>query len=254
MTDAPPPATNPEGADVEQLRRRREIWRAKYPIRACYENWHRIIRPHAREGRTLEIGAGAGLMREVWGEGLVTSDILPTPWIDRTMDALDMDCEDAAFDNLLCIDALHHFNDPHRVIREAGRVVRDGGRLLFIEPWISPLSRVFYGLMHHEVIYFKAYKDPALDADDPWAGNLALPNIVFGAEMKQWGERHPEWRPVELRRFSMLDFQVAGGFKPWALVRSKPLYDLCLRADRALGFMMPLVAFRIMAVFERVAR
>lgn len=236
-----------------QLHERRRVWAAKYPIRECYAKWGRMLRPWARAGSVVEVGAGAALMKEVWGEGLEATDILLTPWIDFAMDAQSMHLPDDSRDNILCIDAIHHFADPHRFIDEAARVVRDGGRLLFIEPWISPLSRMVYGAMHHECINFDGYK-PVGGDDDPWAGNMAVPKMIFNLERKEWPARHPEWKPLEVRLFSLLDFQVAGGFKPWALVRSKPLYKLCLKIDDALGFAMPLIAFRILAVYERNPR
>lgn len=238
---------------AEQLAERRRIWAEKYPIRACYAKWVGMLRPWARPGSVVEVGAGSGLMKEAWGEGLEATDILPTPWIDYAMDAQAMHLPDASRDNILCIDAIHHFADPHRFIDEAARVAVDGGRLLFIEPWISPLSTLVYRAMHHESVSFEGYKPPGQD-DDPWAGNMAVPKMLFKYERAEWPARHPEWRPLEMRLFSLLDFQVAGGFKPWSLVRSKPLYDFCLKIDDALSFAMPLIAFRVMAVFERVPR
>lgn len=241
-------------AAAAQLHERRRVWAGKYPIRACYERWRRMIRPWAREGRTLEVGAGAGLMKELWGEGLEATDILETPWIDFTMDAQRMHLPDATYDNVLCIDALHHFEDPHAFIDEAARVAKDGGRLLFLEPWITPLSRLVYGMAHHERVYFKAYQHPDAARSDPWAGNMAVPKMIFQIERASWPARHPEWKPLLLKPFSVLDFQVAGGFKSWSLAPWPRLYDLCLRVDDMLGFAMPLAAFRVLAVFERAAR
>ncbi|MBI1784628.1 class I SAM-dependent methyltransferase, partial [Candidatus Sumerlaeota bacterium] len=246
-----PAEFSPEEA-AAQLRERRRIWSEKYPIRACYEKWVRLIRPWSKAGTTLEIGGGSGLLKEVWGEGLVSTDLVPTPWIDFPLDATQMHVGDAAYDNVLCVDALHHFKDPHAFIDEAARVTRDRGRLILLEPWITPISYLFFNLMHHEEVWFKDYQHPGAAQSDPWTGNLALANIVLKKEGKDWPRRHPEWRRICLRPMGLLDFQVAGGFKPWALVRSKPLYDFCLKLDDWLAFLMPLAAFRVLAVFERV--
>lgn len=126
--------------------------------------------------------------------------------------------------------------------------------MIFLEPWISPLSFIFYGLMHHEKIWFKGYQHPKMAKTDPWTGNPALPNLVFGKEKETWPSRHPQWRRILFRRFGLLDFQVAGGFKPWALTRSRRIYDLCLKIDDGLSFLMPLVAFRVLVVYERLPR
>ena len=50
--------------------------------------------------------------------------------------------------------------DPHALIDEASRVLRPGGRLLAIEPYITPVSYVGYKLLHHEDIWFQDYQKP----------------------------------------------------------------------------------------------
>ncbi len=243
-----------EEAALDQLRQRRHIWRKKAAIRACYANWVRILKPWAAAGGTLEVGSGTGVMKELWGDSLSTSDILAAPWIDFRLDAENMDLAEESFQNMLCVDVLHHLPDPHRFIDQAAGVVADRGRFLLLEPWISPVSNVFYRLMHHEHVWMHDYVHPEMAEHDPWAGNLALANIVFGREMAGWSARHPEWRLLHKQRLSFLDFQVAGGFRPWTLTHREKLYQLCLTVDRCLEPLMPLLAFRVCLVFERMPR
>lgn len=251
MSDA---AGAPDSDPVAELRERRRVWAEKPVLRMCYEGWLARIRPWAREGRTLEVAAGAGMMKEIWGPGLVATDILETPWIDRPMDALAMDVAEGEFDNVLGIDAIHHFNDPHAFLDQAARATRDGGRLLLVEPWISPASWLGYRALHHEDVWLGGYKRPGTETSDPWAGNLAMANVVFGRERADWPRRHPEWRIVRLERFSFFDFQLAGGYKRWALVGNPKLYAAFLKADALLAPLMPLLAFRVFAVLERAPR
>lgn len=254
----PDPAENTakevlSGSDdhAAELRERRRVWADKPAIRLCYAKWIRMARAWAAPGLTLEVGAGSGLLKEAWGPGLIATDITPTPWIDLATDATRMGVADGAADNVLLVDALHHFNDPHAFIDEAARVTRPGGRLIFIEPWISPASRVGYKALHHEDICFTHYKRPGANAADPWEGNLAMPNIVFGREWPGWPARHPQWRPLVKRRFSFFDFQFAGGFKPWALAPWPVVYKAFLKMDDLLAPLMPLLAFRVFVVLER---
>ena len=248
-----PSRDDPGEESLDELHQRREIWRRKYAIRACYARWIKWMEAQSAPGLTLEVGAGAGLVRELWSGKLYTTDIQQTPWIDFVSDATLMGIRDASVDNIMCIDALHHFADPHAYLREAARVVRPGGRLLMIEPWITPLSRLFYSLMHHEPICMTHYQDPELSAHDPWVGNLALANIVLGKEMPSWPERQPMWKPLLQKRFGMLDFQTAGGFKSWSLAPMPKLYDAFLAVDGLLDLTAPLTAFRILFVAERVS-
>lgn len=251
------PTTLPFASDdpaIRQLAERRNIWSTKYPIRACYQNWVQMLKPWVIEGKTLEVGGGAGLMKEVWQGPLVTTDLIATPWSDMQLDAQNMQFKDSSFANVLCMDALHHFPDPHLFFDNAARVLIDGGRILMIEPWITPVSRFYYWLLHHERVCFDEYHESGSAEKDPWDGNMAIPTMIFQREIKDWSARHPELRLIKLQRFSFFDFQFAGGFKKWALVHSPTIYNFLLSCDRKLYFLMPWIAFRAMIIIERIPR
>ncbi len=241
-----PPAESP--ADREN-RRRKTVWRTKYAIRACYRGWFERLRPFIVPGPSLEIGGGIGGFKGFWPD-LRVSDIVPTPGLDLAADGLRLPLADGSLADLLTLDLLHHLRDPHIFFDEAARVLRPGGRILAIEPWISPLSCVAYRLTHHEEVYFGGYHRQAGKVD-PWEGNLAMANILFARETRDWPARHPNLRIIHRRRFSVLDFQLAGGFKPYAFVPSPRLYDLVLAIDRRLDWLAPLCGFRILCVIER---
>jgi SAM-dependent methyltransferase len=242
-----PPHSDPA---AEQHRARRRVWEEKYAIRACYRGWFERLRPFIVPGRSVEIGAGSGHVKTLWPE-LIESDVVTTPYVDVVADGMRLPFAAASVANLLVIDLLHHLADPHVFFDEAVRVLRSGGRVLAIEPYISPLSWVGYRLLHHEDIYFGGFHRAA-DKPDPWAGNLALPNLLFGRHAPDFSARHPALKIIRRRRFSVLDFQLAGGFKPYAFIQSRRLYDWALRLDRRLDWLGPLVGFRILCVIERV--
>lgn len=243
------PSKTAMDAAAEQHLARRRIWEAKYAIRACYAGWMERLRPFIVAGRSFEVGAGSGHMKTLW-PGLIESDVVATPYVDVVADGMRLPVADGCLGNLLVIDLLHHLRDPHAFFDEAARVLRPGGRVLAIEPHISPLSWLGYRLLHHEDIYFGGYHRSSAK-DDPWEGNLALPNILFGREASTWPQRHPTLRILHRRRFSLLDFQMAGGFKPYAFVGRQRLYDLLLTLDRRLDPLGFLLAFRILVVIER---
>ncbi len=234
---------------AQQHLARRRIWQAKYAIRACYRGWYERMRPYIAEGPSFEIGAGAGDFKSFW-PGLLTSDIVPTPFVDVAADALQLPIASGTLGNLLVIDLLHHLGDPHRFLSEASRVLRSGGRLLAVEPYITPLSYLGYRLLHHETIWFGGYQRSG-DKSDPWEGNLALPNLLLGRELCLWPRRHPELRIVHRQKFGLLDFQLACGFKPYALVRRPRVYDTLLALDRRLDALAFLWGFRLFCVIEK---
>lgn len=244
----PPPRS--DQAAAQHLARRR-VWETKYAIRACYRGWFERLRPYVVPGLSVEIGAGSGHMKTLWPE-LIESDVVATPYVDLVADGLRLPFATASLGNILVIDLLHHLADPHVFFDEAARTLRPGGRVLAIEPYITPLSWLGYRLLHHEDIYFRGYHRTA-DQHDPWAGNLALPNLLFRRKARDFAARHPNLTIIRRQRFSLLDFQLAGGFKPYVFIQPPRLYDTLLALDRSLDCLAPLVGFRILCVIERVA-
>lgn len=234
---------------AEQHLARRRVWENKYAIRSCYRGWLERLRPFIISGRSLEVGAGSGHMKTLWPE-LIETDVVATPYVDVVADGMRLPVAPESLSNLLVIDLLHHLPDPHRFFDEAARVLRPGGRVLAIEPYITPLSWIGYRLLHHEDIYFGGYRR-ASAGSDPWEGNLALPNVLFDREAPDWPRRHPQLRIIHRQRFSLFDFQLAGGFKPYAFVGRPRLYDAFAALDRRLDWLAPLAGFRIFCVMER---
>ena len=107
----------------------------------------RVLLQSAR-GRVLEVGAGTGLNLPHYG-GSVTELVLtePSPYmaerlrrklgdrparvVEASAEALPFD--DGAFDCVVCTLVLCSVGDPERAVAEIGRVLRPGGRVLFIE-------------------------------------------------------------------------------------------------------------------------
>lgn len=234
----------------DQHLQRRRIWNEKYAIRACYRGWFERMKPYIVDGPSIEIGAGSGDFKSFW-PSLLGSDVVPSPLVDFAADAQRLPLPDDSLANIVVIDLLHHLADPHRFFEEASRVLRPGGRILAVEPYITPASWLGYRLLHHEDVWFGGYHRKGA-AKDPWDGNLALPNLIFGRELAAWPTRHPRLRVIVRRQFGLLDFQLACGFKPYALVKSPTWYDRVLKFDRALDVLARLWGFRIFCVIEKV--
>ena len=131
-------------------------------------------------------------------------------------------------------------------------MLRPGGRLLLIEPFITPLSWFGYKLLHHEDVYLKDYHRAPQDGGsrDPWEGNLAVANLVFRRDLKDWARLQPDLTIIHLQRFSMFDFQLAAGFKPHAYV-PHGLFKHLVKLDDWLLPLAPWVGFRICVVLEK---
>jgi len=59
--------------------------------------------------------------------------------------------EDNSFDALIMVDVIHHLEDIHRTLKEAMRVVKQGGRILIYEPnKLNPLIAITHLLDRNE--------------------------------------------------------------------------------------------------------
>src|SRR5262249_30060469 len=90
----------------------------------------------------------------------VASELAPAPGNDVVADAHALPFRSGAADAVVGLDILHHLAHPRTFFHEAARLLRRGGRLALVEPWVTPLSFVVYRYFHQEA---------CLPPDDAWA-------------------------------------------------------------------------------------
>ena len=135
-----------------------------------------LLRPVPEDGRRAGPGTDAGARRRVGQlQGIrpevTATDILTAPWLDLVADAQNLPFADASFANIALFDVLHHIEFPRRFLAEASRVLKPGGRIVMVEPAITPVSWPFYRIMHPEPVDISA--DP-LDDGVPESGARCL--------------------------------------------------------------------------------
>lgn len=230
----------------------RAIWSEKPVLRAIYSDYYRRIRAACADGPTLEVGGGSGNMKD-FANDVVTTDIVIAPWLDAVCDAQALPFADASFANIVMVDVLHHIARPARFLAEAERVLVPGGRVILVEPGITPLSGLFYRLFHDEPVDMS--QDP-LDpspppAKDPFEGNQGLPTRLFGRDRQRLTAAIPH---LHLRRRSWLSlfaYPLSGGFRRWRLVPARLTPALLALEKIVLPVLGPLMAFRLFAVIEK---
>ncbi|MFZ4795769.1 MAG: class I SAM-dependent methyltransferase, partial [Blastocatellia bacterium] len=120
--------------DPQTTARRLEVIRAKPFLTRLYAEWYRRLAAYFPPGaRILEIGSGAGFLRE-FIPGLITSEVFEVPGVDRVIDAQAIDLGDATLDGIVMTDVFHHLPDCARFFVEATRVIRPGGWIVMVEP------------------------------------------------------------------------------------------------------------------------
>lgn len=233
---------------------RRALWHAKPALRAIYGDYHRRIVAWCHPGPTLEVGSGIGSLKDRLPD-VITTDITPEPWLDAAADAQALPFRDHAFTNLVLVDVIHHLEFPRRFLSEAVRVLRPGGRLIMLEPAITPASYVFYRLFHDEPVDMAA--DPLAEGRpnrrrDPSDANQAIPTLLFGRYRQTFDHLYPRLKLRHLGHLSLIAYPLSGGFRTWSLIPAAAA-ELCLRVERrvepSLGRWL---GFRLLAVCDRI--
>ncbi len=230
-------------------------WRQKPVLRDIYLDLYRRMAEEIAPGATLEIGGGSGIFKE-FAPHVVTTDILPAPWLDLVADAQFLPVGDATFDNIVMFDVLHHIEFPRRFLAEASRVLRPGGRIILMEPAMTPLSWPFYHWMHPEPVDLSAdplrhgQPDPTRDA---FAANQALPTRLVGRDRARFAAAFPEFVVLRTRWLSLFAYPLSGGFQPWCLL-PQPLVRPLLKVENVLAPILGrLLGFRMLIVIEKRA-
>ena len=240
-------------ATPDWIAEHRTVWVRKPSIRAVYRAWVDWLRASAApDGPVVEIGSGPGFVKELWPE-VIATDVTAIPYSDRVEDAGAMRFGDGEIATLVLVDVFHHLPDPAAFLREAARVLRPGGRLLMIEPWLGLAGALFYRWIHHEGCDARISVEApwGSGAKDPMEGNAALPYLYFGAG--GYLERtEPRLRIVRRERSAGLPWLLSGGFQPFSLMPpalTRAVHGL----DRLLSWAPALTATRCFLVVERAS-
>jgi SAM-dependent methyltransferase len=237
------------GALPDRLRR----WESKPVLRAVYQDFYHRIAAACGPGITLEIGGGIGNLKRQLPD-VIASDIQFAPGLDCVIDAQRLPVATASIANLVMVDVLHHLDDPLGFFREAERVLRPGGRIVMVEPAITPGSALFYRFAHREPV--RTGVDPLRDRRSaggpmPTEPNQAIPTLIATRHRACFHALLPALRIARTDWFSLASYPLSGGFQPWVLIPAGlagPLMWAERVVERAIG---RLAAFRLLLVIEK---
>lgn len=173
---------------------RRQIIRGKPFLRHIYEDWYgwMMAALPAGPGRVLEIGSGAGFLRD-YVPGLLASDIFYVPGLSLVMNACHIPLASGSLRAIMMTNVLHHIPNVRAFFADAARCVRCGGAVIMIEPWNTRWSAWIYSHLHHE-----PFSPDAPEWDFPASGPLsaangALPWILFERDRERFAAEFPNW-------------------------------------------------------------
>jgi SAM-dependent methyltransferase len=233
-----------EEADLE---RNATVWAGKPILRTVYARMHeRIIEWIDRSipGRVVEIGAGSGNFRPFAGDAVLI-DRLFAPWLDVCGNAYSLPIRENSISHLVLFDVFHHLSSPATFLNEATKVASPGGRIIFMEPYISATSAVAYGLFHPEPIGWRSPLEET-PSRESYAAQINATRHLFGDVSWLRG-----WRVLHREAFSAFAYLLSGGFSRPAFYPVQWLPSL-ERADRWLTRWPRIFGARCLVVLERI--
>ena len=154
--------------------------------------------------------------------------------------------------NIIFIDILHHLANPVLFLSEAQRVLQNNGRLIMLEPYISPFSYIIYNYLHQEDVDFKINvwnrriasnnKKKAFDC------NSAIPTMMFSKEIKRFHKEFPNLKVIKKELLTFMLYPLSGGFDRKSFVPVGMMkYFCCIeKIFRPLDFIFALRTFIVL--------
>ena len=72
----------------------------------------------------VEVGSGAGFSHLYLDQKPILTDAAENPWIEKYIDATEMDLEDDSVDVIIASHNIHHFFSPYKFFKECERVLK----------------------------------------------------------------------------------------------------------------------------------
>lgn len=194
-----------------------KYWNRKPALRKIYHRFYKLISNHINynsTGKIVEIGSGIGNLKSVVPQAICT-DIFDNPWIDQVENAYKLTFTDNSISNLILFDVLHHLEYPGTALIEFKRVLIRGGRIIIFEPAISLLSRIIYGVFHHEPVALREeIKWEASSNFNPdsigYYAAQGNPSRIFFKE--KYLKYLKDWKVVCRKRISSIAYLGSGGY------------------------------------------
>jgi SAM-dependent methyltransferase len=227
---------------------RRRIIASKPFLTAIYDEWYTMLAAElpTAKGPVLEIGSGAGYCSRFIPD-LITSEILPCPGVRIVLDARQLPFADASLRAIIMTNVLHHIPQVNRFLSEATRCLRSGGRILMVEPWVTPWSRFIYTRFHHELFDPEATDWSFASTGPVSGGNGAIPWILFVRDREKFELSFPELAIEQIRPFLPFRYLVSGGVGMRSLMPGFT-YQAWAGVERLLKF-----RWRVLGMFAFVA-
>ena len=237
-----------------EMRYNQAAWRQRPVLRKVYAHFYELILRALAPvpGPTVELGSGIGTAKQ-FVPNCITTDIFPNPWLDQQENAYALTFPDASVSNLILLDVFHHLAYPGTALMELHRVLRVNGRVIILEPAMSLLGKLIYGLFHHEPLGLREQISWfAPDGFDPrqtgyYAAQATASKVFLGNQFK--GELS-SWNIPILESFPDIAYVASGGFSKPQLYPSS-LLPVIRGCEKILALWPNIFATRLLVVLQK---
>ncbi|MEP6714339.1 MAG: methyltransferase domain-containing protein [Terriglobia bacterium] len=191
---------------------RRAIIEDKPFLKRIYQEWYGAIAGNLPPGPggIVELGSGAGFLEQSI-PGLITSEVFLCPGISLVLDGRRLPFADNSLRAICMSNVFHHIPRARAFLSEASRCLRSGGRIIAIEPWVSPWSRGVYTRLHHEP-FDPSAEDWVFSGAGPLSSaNGALPWIVFERDRARFETEFRQLRVLSTEGLMPFRYLICGG-------------------------------------------
>lgn len=204
------------------------------------------------DSKIVELGSGMGHIRDVI-PNCITTELFPFPWIDQIENAYKLSFENESISDLISTDVFHHLKYPGNALDEFHRVLRRGGRVILLEPCMSLLGLLVYGVFHAEPIAITkkiewlAPADWSPDNLDYYAAQGNSTRIFVG---DRYRPQLTAWKSIKTIRLSALAYAASGGYSGPQLYPTG-MYSVVKSLEKILDLFPFLFATRLLVVLEK---
>lgn len=194
----------------------REIIERKALLREIYGFYFKELigplEPSAGK-KIVEIGAGAYNTDE-YEPSVITSNSGINPYIRVVFDAQVMPFKDSSLDGVVMLNVLHHIPKARLFFGEVSRTLKDGGAMVMVEPYFSPLGWFVYKYLHHEPVL----KTPIeWEIPDGLVANQIMPYHIFTRDRDVFEREYPDLKIESVRAHTCCTHIISGGLTYRAL-------------------------------------
>lgn len=165
----------------------------------------------------VELGCGAGLSEFfIKTDKLIMTDIVEHEWVDKCIDAMNIEYPDESIDVIICSHMIHHISNPACFLDNLARKLKPNGRILIQDIYTCSLMKAVLRIMRHEgwsdIVDVYDRNAVCNEPNDPWSANCSIPKLLFftGGGYK-FEQQFPMYKILEKKKCECFLFLLSGG-------------------------------------------